>query len=86
MNALYMPKPSRSAAAFVVQTPLSRIIFMSTSGCRERVSALTQAAAATADTTIRPIVFAEVQPHVAPSLTATSRATSQAERSTPPSQ
>ena len=86
MNALYMPKPSRSAAAFVVQTPLNRIILMSTSGCRERLSALTQAAADTADATTRPMVFPDPQPQADPSLTATSRATSQAERSRPPSQ
>ena len=34
----------------------------------------------------RPIVFADPQCHVAPSLTATSSATSQADSSTPPSQ
>ena len=85
-NALYMPKPSSSAAAFVVQTAGSRIIFMSTSGCRERLSALTHAAASRAAMTKRPSVFVDPQCHVGPSLTATSNATSQAESSAPPSQ
>ena len=86
MNALYMPKPISSAAALVVQTPLNRIILMSTSGCRERLSAVTHAAANTADATTRPMVFVDPQPQADPSLTATSRATSQAERRRPPSQ
>jgi hypothetical protein len=77
-----MPNPSSRAATFVVQTRVNRIIFMSTSGCGERLSALTHAAASSADSANRPSVFADAQRHVGPSLTATS----QAERSAPPSQ
>ena len=52
---------------------------MSTSGCFERASAHTQSAASTPDRTSRPIVFAEPQPQVGASLTATSSAISQPE-------
>ena len=41
MNALYMPAPSRNAAALTVHTPRMRIIFMSTSGSDERLSTVT---------------------------------------------
>src|SRR5262245_38984046 len=81
-----MPKPSRNAAAFVVQTPGSRIIFMSTSGWLERLSALTHATASRTAATNRPIVVGDPQCQVGPSLTATSSATSHAESSAPPSQ
>jgi hypothetical protein len=65
-SALYWPKPTSNAAVFVVQTPFSRIIFMSTSGCGERLSALTHAAARSPERTNRPIVFADPQCHVGP--------------------
>jgi len=42
MRAVNWPKPSSSAAVFVVHTPRSRIILMSTSGWRERLSTMTQ--------------------------------------------
>ena len=42
MNDEYIPKPSRSATALVVQTPRIRIMRMSTSGWSERDSLRTQ--------------------------------------------
>ena len=46
-KALNIPQPSRKPTRFVVQTPRSRIISMSTSGLGERVSARIQATAST---------------------------------------
>src|SRR5262245_60926058 len=86
MSALYIPKPSSSAAAFVVQTPLNRIIVMSTSGCRVRLYTATHVAAHTADTTVKLMVWIDTQPQVGASLTATSNPISHAERSALPSQ
>ena len=85
-NALYIPKPIRKPARFVVQTPRSRIIRMSTSGLAERISTLTQTTATTAAATIRPSVRAESQPQVGASLIARSRQTSQSESRTAPTQ
>ena len=42
MNELYMPAPTRNAAALTVQTPRMRIIVMSTSGSAARSSLRTQ--------------------------------------------
>src|ERR1700722_4948797 len=86
MNALYMPKPSRSAAALVVETPRTRIIFMSTSGWGAVVSARTQTAPITTAATSRPTVLPEPQPQLDASLTARRRQTSQDESSAAPSQ
>src|SRR3954451_818651 len=62
-KALYIPKPISSAVRFVVQTPRSRIIAMSTSGCVARASARTQATARTTASRSSPSVFGEPQPH-----------------------
>ena len=78
-NELYIPKPIRKPVRFVVHTPRSRIICMSTSGLGDRSSALTQTAAITTASTIRPITRAESHPHVGASLIARSRQISQSE-------
>ena len=86
MNDEYIPKPKTSAARFVVQTARIRIIRMSTSAARLRVSTQTHATASTAATANRPSTRAEVQPHDSPSLTGRSSATSQPARSAAPVQ
>ncbi len=70
MNDEYIPNPSRSATALVVQTPRIRIMRMSTSGWSDLDSLRTQKASRTTPATIRPIVFAESQCQDAVSLTA----------------
>ena len=65
-----MPAPSRNAATFVVHTPRMRIIVISISGSRLRISTMTQARQISAPTPIRAIVFGNPQPHVIVSLTA----------------
>ena len=75
MNDAYIPKPSRSATAFVVQTPRIRIIRMSTRGCAERDSLRTHRARSTSPTAIEPSVFADSQCQLPVSLTATRTAT-----------
>src|SRR5690348_14049499 len=75
MNDAYMPKPSRNATEFVVQTPRIRIIRMSTSGSSDRVSFQTQNASTTTPAPMQPSVFADSQCHVAVWLTATSTST-----------
>ena len=62
----------------MVQTPRSRIIRMSTSGCRERVSTHTQNASRTAPAAMHPSVFADSQCHELVWLTATRTSTSPA--------
>src|SRR6185437_13198853 len=79
------PKPSASAARFVVHTGRRRIICMSTSGARLRDSAQTQTGISTAAAANRTSVFGDVQPQVGPWLTGTSSANSQAASSTAPS-
>src|SRR5579862_948372 len=86
MNDEYIPNPSRSDTAFVVQTPRIRIIRMSTSGCGERVSLRTQKTSKTIPNTSAPIVFAESQCHTAVSLTATSTATNPSDINIAPAQ
>ncbi len=76
MNDEYMPNPSRSATAFVVQTPRMRIMRMSTSGWSDRDSLRTQNASSTTPIAMQPIVFDESQCQVAVSLTAISTAAS----------
>ena len=66
MNEPYMPKPSNVAAVFVVQTPRSRIIDMSTSGSRERDSAAIHPAISTSETANSPITRADAHPQVGP--------------------
>ena len=61
----------------VVHTAGSRIICMSISGALERDSRRYQKIAMTMETAIRPRVLPEPQPHIEPSLTASSRQTSQ---------
>lgn len=85
-NDEYMPKPSRAATAFVVQTPRMRIIRMSTSGCRDRTSLHTQATRPVAPAASRTTVRAEPQCQTGASLTATSRAASPIDISTAPTQ
>src|SRR5579872_4251400 len=86
MNDAYIPKPSRSATAFVVQTPRIRIIRMSTRGCDERASLRTHRASSTRPAAIAPIVFADSQCQVDVSLTASSTATSPSDISAAPAQ
>ena len=85
-NELYIPIPSRNPARFVVQTPRSCIIRMSTSGLGDLVSAQIHTTATTTPTPISPSVRAESQPQEGASLMATSRQTSQRDRSTAPVQ
>src|SRR5690242_18661594 len=73
-NEANMPKPSTSAARFVVQTGRSRIICMSTSGARLRDSDQTHTGISTAAAANRPSVFGDVQPQVGPSLIGSSTA------------
>ena len=74
------------AAVFVVQTPRSRIIDMSTSGSRERDSAAIHATTSTSESANRPITRAEPQPQVGPWLAPSSSATSHDERRAAPTQ
>src|SRR2546430_1372070 len=83
-NAEYIPNPSTSAARLVVQTPRSRIMRISTRGARLRDSAQNQTGNRIAAIAKRPSVRAEVQPQLEPSLTGTSKATSQPDSSTAP--
>src|SRR5690349_13420639 len=83
-NDEYMPKPNTSAARFVVQTPRSRIMRMSTTGARLRDSAQIQTGISTAATAKSASVLPDVQPQLSPSLTGISSATSQPESSAAP--
>ena len=85
-NALYMPIPSRKPERFVVQTPRSCIIRMSTSGLAVRVSAQIHQTAMTTPAASNPRVRAESQPQDGASLIATSKQISHSERSAAPSQ
>src|SRR5262245_906438 len=85
-KALYIANPSRNVAEFVVHTGRSRIIEMSTSGCLARLSARIQSTATTIATANSASVFGSPQPQSGALLTPRSRATSQPERSTAPSQ
>ena len=86
MNELYMPAPTRNAAAFTVQTPRMRIIFMSTSGSDDRFSTVTHTTSSTMPSRKRPMVRGSPQPHVEPWLIATSTATSHDDSSAAPTQ
>ncbi len=77
-----MLMPTSSATRLVVHTAGSRIIRMSISGAAARVSATTHSAAIRTAAVSRPITLAEPQPHTGAWLSATSSATSQADRST----
>ena len=81
-NDANMPNPTNAATRLVVQTPRSRIICMSIIGTGTRVSTVTHATATSAATANRPRTLGEPQPHEFPSLSASSRATSQTESST----
>src|ERR1039457_2711387 len=64
MNDAYIPAPSKNAARFVVHTPRIRIIVMSISGLRLRVSTAIHTPETARPAAIRPSVFDEPQPHV----------------------
>jgi hypothetical protein len=85
-NELYIPNPSRNPARLVVQTPRMRIIPMSTSGLGDLVSVQIHTTATTTPTAMSPSVRADSQPQLGASLIATSRHTSQSERSAAPVQ
>ncbi len=70
MKEAYIPAPSRKAARLVVHTPRMRIIVMSISGLRERISTSTHMAVTTRPAAIRPRALAEPQPQLVVSLTA----------------
>jgi hypothetical protein len=70
MNEEYIPTPTRKATRLVVQTPRRRIILISTSGSRARVSTTTHAVSRTTPRTMSASVFGEVQPQVVVSLVA----------------
>src|SRR3954452_17912637 len=86
MNELYMPAPTRNAAAFTVQTPRMRIIFMSTSSSDDRFSTATHTTSSTMPSRKSPMVRGSPQPHVEPGLIATSTATSHDDSSAGPTQ
>ncbi len=81
-----MPTPSSSDTRLVVHTAGMRIIRMSISGCDELDSAMTHATARTTEAISRAITETEPQPHVGPSLTPSSNATSHADSKTAPGQ
>ena len=62
MNEAYMPAPSRNAARLVVHTPRIRIIVMSISGSRLRISFVTHSAQNTSPMANTPSVLGEPQP------------------------
>ena len=64
---------------FVHQTVGMRIMRTSTSGCSARISVTSQATKSSAAATKRPSTRADVHPHSPPSLTPSSRQTSQPE-------
>src|SRR5437763_2720951 len=72
MNEAYMPAPSRKAVRFVVQTPRIRIIVMSISGWRLRISTTTQAAQTSSPKPSSDTVRVDVQPQLVVSVTASS--------------
>ena len=76
-NEANIPKPRTSAARLVVHTGRRRIMRMSTSGSSLRDSTRTHAAARTIAAASEPSVPAEIHPQLEPSLTGTSKATSQ---------
>ncbi len=82
----YMPAPNSSAAVLVVHTDGRRITLRSMSGLLERASDNSQAAKSTTAAENRPTTRTEPQPQVPAWLSGSSRATSQPERSTAPSQ
>src|SRR4051812_33984589 len=86
MNELYIPAPTRKAAALTVQTPRMRIIFMSTSGSLACCSLKIHQTNTTTAPANRPTMRASDQPHDEPWLIASSRQTSQPDRSAAPSQ
>ena len=86
MNAANMPKPSSSVARFVVHTPRSRIMRMSTRGTAARSSTRTQTTTSTAVAANRPSVGPEAQPQRDPSLTPSRRQMSQPESRAAPAQ
>ena len=86
MNDEYMPTPSRTATRFVVHTPFSRIIRMSTSGSSARSSAGIHSSTSKAPSASSASVRPDVQPQVLPSLIASSTPPSPADMSSAPSQ
>jgi hypothetical protein len=86
MKEEYIPAPTRKAAALTVQTPRTRIIFMSTSGSAVRDSLRTQTTASSSPAASSPSTRPLVQPQAEPSLTAISSATSQADSRAAPTQ
>ena len=86
MNDPNIPAPSRSAARFVVQTPRSRIIRMSTSGSRLAARPHPRRAQSRPTPRRDRACAREPQPHERPSLIGSRSATSQPASSTAPSQ
>ena len=86
MNELYIPAPTRNAAALTVHTPRMRIIVMSTSGSAAACSLRIQTRSSTAVAANRPTMRASPQPQAEPSLMPISRQTSHAESRKAPSQ
>ena len=86
MNDEYMPKPSRNATVFVVQTPRMRIMCMSTSGLALADSLRTQATSSPAPIASTINVFADNQCQLAASVTASSTAARPPDMSAAPAQ
>ena len=86
MKELYIPAPTRKAAALTVQTPRTRISPMSISGAAIRSSLRTQTTNITAAAPTRPQTRASPQPHAEVWVIPSSSRTSQEESSSAPTQ